>query len=68
MNYFLDELLEHVFDFLTSHQDRNVVSLMCKSWFKVEKSEEDFDHQFVQSEENRRCWGVLEDYCVENGG
>lgn len=37
MNYFPDEVLEHVFDFLTSHRDRNTVSLVCKSWFKVEK-------------------------------
>ncbi|XP_034706593.1 protein AUXIN SIGNALING F-BOX 2-like [Vitis riparia] len=37
MNYFPDEVLEHVFDFLTSHRDRNAVSLVCKSWFKVEK-------------------------------
>ena len=37
MNYFPDEVLEHVFDFLTSHRDRNAVSLVCRSWYKVEK-------------------------------
>lgn len=38
MNYFPEEVLEHVFDFLTSHRDRNAVSLVCKSWFMVERS------------------------------
>ncbi|KAH6813817.1 auxin signaling F-box 3 [Perilla frutescens var. frutescens] len=37
MNYFPEEVLEHVFDFLTSHRDRNAVSLVCKSWYSVEK-------------------------------
>lgn len=38
MNYFPEEVLEHVFNFLTSHRDRNAVSLVCKSWFMVERS------------------------------
>ncbi|KAE8710066.1 Protein AUXIN SIGNALING F-BOX 3 [Hibiscus syriacus] len=37
MNYFPDEVLEHVFDFIRSHKDRNSVSLVCKSWYKIEK-------------------------------
>ncbi|KAL3636713.1 Protein AUXIN SIGNALING F-BOX 3 [Castilleja foliolosa] len=37
INYFPDEVLEHVFDFLTSHRDRNAVSLVCKSWYSVER-------------------------------
>ncbi|CAA0823501.1 Protein AUXIN SIGNALING F-BOX 3 [Striga hermonthica] len=37
INYFPEEVLEHVFDFLTSHQDRNAVSLVCKSWYSVER-------------------------------
>ncbi|XP_047956137.1 protein AUXIN SIGNALING F-BOX 2-like [Salvia hispanica] len=37
MNYFPEEVLEHVFDFVTSHRDRNAVSLVCKSWYSVEK-------------------------------
>ncbi|XP_022741963.1 protein AUXIN SIGNALING F-BOX 2-like [Durio zibethinus] len=37
MNYFPDEVLEPVFDFITSHKDRNSVSLVCKSWFKIER-------------------------------
>ncbi|RZC43409.1 hypothetical protein C5167_036357 [Papaver somniferum] len=37
MSDFLEEVLELVFDFLTSHQDRNAVSLVCKSWFRVER-------------------------------
>nr|KJB11713.1 hypothetical protein B456_001G273700 [Gossypium raimondii] len=37
MNYFPDEVVEHVFDFITSHKDRNSVSLVCKSWYKIER-------------------------------
>ncbi|XVF59959.1 hypothetical protein PTKIN_Ptkin08bG0003900 [Pterospermum kingtungense] len=37
MNYFPDEVLEHVFDFITSHKDRNSVSLVCKSWYRIER-------------------------------
>ncbi|XVF16125.1 hypothetical protein REPUB_Repub10bG0004400 [Reevesia pubescens] len=37
MNYFPDEVFEHVFDFITSHKDRNSVSLVCKSWYKIER-------------------------------
>lgn len=36
MNYFPEEVLEHVFDFLTSHRDRNAVSMVCKTWYRVE--------------------------------
>lgn len=37
MNYFPEEVLEHVFDFLTSHRDRNAVSVVCKSWYTIER-------------------------------
>lgn len=37
MNYFPDEVIEHVFDFITSRKDRNSVSLVCKSWYKIER-------------------------------
>ncbi|KAK6912922.1 Transport inhibitor response 1 domain, partial [Dillenia turbinata] len=37
MNFFPEEVLEHVFSFLSSHKDRNAVSLVCKSWYTVEK-------------------------------
>ncbi|KAI9121218.1 hypothetical protein K1719_008251 [Acacia pycnantha] len=37
MNYFPEEVLEHVFDYVTSHRDRNAVSLVCKSWYRVER-------------------------------
>ncbi|XP_077212157.1 protein AUXIN SIGNALING F-BOX 2-like [Tasmannia lanceolata] len=37
MTYFPEGVLEHIFDFLSSHRDRNAVSLVCKSWFKVER-------------------------------
>ena len=33
---FPDEVLEHVLVFLTSHKDRNSVSLVCKAWYKAE--------------------------------
>ncbi|XP_050232048.1 protein AUXIN SIGNALING F-BOX 2-like [Mercurialis annua] len=38
MNYFPDEVLEHVFDFVTSHRDRNSVSQVCKSWYRIESN------------------------------
>ncbi|KAL2500185.1 Protein AUXIN SIGNALING F-BOX 2 [Abeliophyllum distichum] len=37
LNYFPEEVLEHVFSFLTSHPDRNAASLVCKSWYNVER-------------------------------
>ncbi|XP_071725391.1 protein AUXIN SIGNALING F-BOX 2-like [Rutidosis leptorrhynchoides] len=37
MNYFPDEVLELIFDFVTLHKDRNSVSLVCKSWYWIEK-------------------------------
>lgn len=37
MNYFPEEVLEHAFSYLTSHKDRNAVSLVCKSWHRVER-------------------------------
>ncbi|XP_002982385.2 protein AUXIN SIGNALING F-BOX 2 [Selaginella moellendorffii] len=33
---FPDDILEHVLVFLSSHRDRNSVSLVCKSWYKAE--------------------------------
>ncbi|ONI20042.1 hypothetical protein PRUPE_3G311800 [Prunus persica] len=37
MNYFPDEVIEHIFDSVTSHKDRNAVSLVCKSWYRIER-------------------------------
>lgn len=37
MNYFPDEVMEHVFDFVTSNLDRNAISLVCKSWYRIER-------------------------------
>nr|ACT53268.1 transport inhibitor response 1 [Nicotiana tabacum] len=34
---FPEEVLEHVFSFLSSDQDRNSVSLVCKSWYEIER-------------------------------
>ncbi|KAI3506684.1 hypothetical protein L1887_21247 [Cichorium endivia] len=34
---FPEEVLEHVFSFITSDKDRNVVSLVCKSWYEMER-------------------------------
>ncbi|XP_057857660.2 protein TRANSPORT INHIBITOR RESPONSE 1 [Cryptomeria japonica] len=36
MPSFPDEVLEHVLVFLTSSQDRNSVSLVCKTWYRAE--------------------------------
>ncbi|KZV45583.1 TRANSPORT INHIBITOR RESPONSE 1 protein [Dorcoceras hygrometricum] len=36
-NAFPEEVLEHVFSFLSSDKDRNAVSLVCKSWFEIER-------------------------------
>ena len=37
MNYFPDEVIEHVFEYVGSHKDRNAVSLVCKSWCRIER-------------------------------
>ncbi|CAN7035590.1 hypothetical protein IGI04_032461 [Brassica rapa subsp. trilocularis] len=37
MNYFPDEVIEHIFDFIPSHRDRNSISLVSKSWHKIER-------------------------------
>ncbi|KAK3041441.1 hypothetical protein RJ639_000418, partial [Escallonia herrerae] len=34
---FPEEVLEHVFSFITSDSDRNAVSLVCKSWYEIER-------------------------------
>ncbi|KAL5717441.1 Protein AUXIN SIGNALING F-BOX 2 [Ranunculus cassubicifolius] len=37
MTYFPEDVLEHIFDSITTNQDRNAISLVCKSWYLVEK-------------------------------
>ncbi|THU50480.1 hypothetical protein C4D60_Mb06t20670 [Musa balbisiana] len=37
MTYFPEEVVEHIFDFLSSHRDRNIVSTVCKAWYRVER-------------------------------
>ncbi|XP_072951186.1 transport inhibitor response 1-like protein Os04g0395600 [Typha angustifolia] len=37
MTYFPEEVVEHIFDFLGSHGDRNTVSTVCKAWYRVER-------------------------------
>lgn len=34
---FPEEVLEHVFSFVTSDKDRNAVSLVCKGWYRIER-------------------------------
>ncbi|XP_052480065.1 protein TRANSPORT INHIBITOR RESPONSE 1 isoform X2 [Gossypium raimondii] len=34
---FPDEVLKHVFSFIQSDKDRNAVSLVCKSWYEIER-------------------------------
>lgn len=37
MNYFPDEVIEHIFEFVTKQRDRNAASLVCKSWYRIER-------------------------------
>ncbi|XP_027358482.1 protein AUXIN SIGNALING F-BOX 2-like [Abrus precatorius] len=37
MNCFPDEVIEHIFNYVTWHRDRNAVSLVCKSWYRLER-------------------------------
>ncbi|KAG1370194.1 transport inhibitor response 1-like protein [Cocos nucifera] len=37
MTYFPEEVVEHIFDFLATHRDRNTVSTVCKTWYRVER-------------------------------
>ncbi|XP_041022538.1 protein TRANSPORT INHIBITOR RESPONSE 1-like [Juglans microcarpa x Juglans regia] len=34
---FPDEVLEHVFSFVQCDKDRNAISTVCKSWYKIER-------------------------------
>ncbi|CAN4093126.1 unnamed protein product [Withania somnifera] len=34
---FPEEVLEHVFSFISSDKDHNAVSLVCKSWYEIER-------------------------------
>ncbi|KAI9160395.1 hypothetical protein LWI28_022588 [Acer negundo] len=34
---FPEDVLEHVFSFVQSDKDRNAISLVCTSWFKIER-------------------------------
>ncbi|XP_030532623.2 protein TRANSPORT INHIBITOR RESPONSE 1 [Rhodamnia argentea] len=34
---FPEEVLEHVFSFIGSDRDRNAISLVCKSWYEIER-------------------------------
>lgn len=34
---FPEDVLEHVFSFLNHDRDRNAVSLVCKSWYDIER-------------------------------
>ncbi|KAK8583493.1 hypothetical protein V6N13_108852 [Hibiscus sabdariffa] len=34
---FPDEVLEHVFSFIQSDKDRNYISMVCKSWYEIER-------------------------------
>ncbi|KAL2334276.1 hypothetical protein Fmac_015489 [Flemingia macrophylla] len=37
MNCFPDEVMEHIFDYVTSQRDRNAMSLVCKNWHRLER-------------------------------
>ncbi|GLT42520.1 hypothetical protein SLA2020_165150 [Shorea laevis] len=34
---FPEEVLEHVFSFIESDKDRNAISVVCKSWYEIER-------------------------------
>ncbi|CAL0302461.1 unnamed protein product [Lupinus luteus] len=34
---FPEEVLEHVFSFIHCHKDRNSISMVCKSWYEIER-------------------------------
>ncbi|XP_059437800.1 protein TRANSPORT INHIBITOR RESPONSE 1-like [Corylus avellana] len=34
---FPEEVLEHVFSFIQDGKDRNVISMVCKSWYEIER-------------------------------
>lgn len=34
---FPEEVLEHVFSFIQSDTDRNAISMVCKSWYEIER-------------------------------
>nr|AIT18058.1 transport inhibitor response 1-like protein [Prunus salicina]AIT18059.1 transport inhibitor response 1-like protein [Prunus salicina] len=36
-NSFPEEVLEHVFSFIQSDSDRNSISMVCKSWYEIER-------------------------------
>ncbi|XP_077240551.1 protein TRANSPORT INHIBITOR RESPONSE 1-like [Tasmannia lanceolata] len=36
-SFFPDEVLEHIFSLIESDKYRNSISLVCKSWFKIER-------------------------------
>ncbi|KAI3946550.1 hypothetical protein MKW92_026320 [Papaver armeniacum] len=36
-NSFPEEVLEHVFSFVKTDRDRNTISLVCKSWYALER-------------------------------
>ncbi|XP_031490161.1 protein AUXIN SIGNALING F-BOX 2-like [Nymphaea colorata] len=37
MASFPDEIVEHIFSFISGHRDRNSLSLVCKSWYRIER-------------------------------
>ncbi|KAG6575863.1 protein TRANSPORT INHIBITOR RESPONSE 1-like [Cucurbita pepo subsp. pepo] len=34
---FPEDVLEHVFSFIQCHKDRNSISMVCKSWYEIER-------------------------------
>lgn len=37
MTYFPEEVVEHIISFIGSNGDRNAISLVCKTWYKIER-------------------------------
>jgi F-box/Transport inhibitor response 1 protein domain len=51
MTYFPYEVIEHIFSYVTSHQDRNSISLVCIRWHVIEARSR--CHVFV-----RNCYAI----------
>ncbi|KAL6890278.1 hypothetical protein ACP4OV_009041 [Aristida adscensionis] len=37
MSYFPEEVVEQILGFVTSHSDRNSISLVCRAWYHIER-------------------------------
>ncbi|CAL0321588.1 unnamed protein product [Lupinus luteus] len=55
---FPDEVIEHVFNYMNSHRDRNNLSLVCKNWYRLER----FSRKSVLI---RNCYSISPERVIE---